>query len=217
MVGNKKILELTSDIVFKSFMMSEETREYSARLISLITKIPEEEIMRNAVYNNVEIAVKNKKDKRYKADIIITVMKNIINIEMNRDYYEGLFSKNNAYTSRIYSDQFDVGDNYIKIKKTIGINIDNFSRFKGEKFLYKFVPMEVETKEIEEETRETYHLDLEYLRRKCYNEEKLDELERMCQIFIKEDEEGLDMIKKGDKVMEKAVKKLEEISRDERR
>ena len=128
-----RVLELTSDVVFKSFMLSEETKEYSARLISLITKIPEEEL-KNAVFNNIEIPIRNKKDKRYKADIIITVMKNIINIEMNKEYYEGIFSKNNAYTSRIYGDQFDIGDNYIKIKKIIGINIDNFSRFKGNKF-----------------------------------------------------------------------------------
>ena len=211
-----RVLELTSDVVFKSFMLSEETKEYSARLISLITKIPEEEVLKNAVFNNIEIPIRNKKDKRYKADIIITVMKNIINIEMNKEYYEGIFSKNNAYTSRIYGDQFDIGDNYIKIKKIIGINIDNFSRFKGNKFLYKFLPLEEETKEIEDDLRETYHLDLEYLRKKCYNKEKLSELERMCQIFIEEDSEELDELKRGDRVMEKAVNKLEEISRDEK-
>lgn len=216
MLEKVKILELTSDIVFKSFMLSEDTKEYTARLISLITKIPEKEILKNAVFNNVELPVKNKIDKRYRTDIIITIVKNIINIEMNREYYDGLFSKNNAYISKLYSDQFDVGDSYTNISKIIGINIDNFSKFRGNKFVYKFLPMEIETKEIEEENRESYHLDLEYLRNKCYNNDKLSELEKMCQIFIEEDFEHLENLKKGDDVMTKAVNKLEEISKDDK-
>ena len=216
MLEKVKILELTSDIVFKSFMLSEDTKEYTARLISLITKIPENEILKNAVFNNVELPVKNKSDKRYRTDIIITIVKNIINIEMNREYYDGLFSKNNAYISKLYSDQFDVGDSYTNISKIIGINIDNFSKFRGNKFVYKFLPMEIETKEIEEENRESYHLDLEYLRNKCYNNDKLSELEKMCQIFIEEDFEHLENLKKGDDVMTKAVNKLEEISKDDK-
>ncbi len=216
MLEKVKILELTSDIVFKSFMFSEDTKEYTARLISLITKIPEKEILKNAVFNNVELPVKNKSDKRYRTDIIITIVKNIINIEMNREYYDGLFSKNNAYISKLYSDQFDVGDSYTNISKIIGINIDNFSKFRGNKFVYKFLPMEIETKEIEEENRESYHLDLEYLRNKCYNNDKLSELEKMCQIFIEEDFEHLENLKKGDDVMTKAVNKLEEISKDDK-
>ena len=216
MLEKVKILELTSDIVFKSFMLSEDTKEYTARLISLITKIPEKEILKNAVFNNVELPVKNKSDKRYRTDIIITIVKNIINIEMNREYYDGLFSKNNAYISKLYSDQFDVGDSYTNISKIIGINIDNFSKFRGNKFVYKFLPMEIETKEIEEENRESYHLDLEYLRNKCYNNDKLSELEKMCQIFIEEDFEHLENLKKGDDVMTKAVNKLEEISKDDK-
>ena len=216
MLEKVKILELTSDIVFKSFVLSEDTKEYTARLISLITKIPEKEILKNAVFNNVELSVKNKSDKRYRTDIIITIVKNIINIEMNREYYDGLFSKNNAYISKLYSDQFDVGDSYTNISKIIGINIDNFSKFRGNKFVYKFLPMEIETKEIEEENRESYHLDLEYLRNKCYNNDKLSELEKMCQIFIEEDFEHLENLKKGDDVMTKAVNKLEEISKDDK-
>ena len=190
-----RLLDLTSDPVFKEFMLSEDTKEYTAKLINLITKIPKEEILKHSVFNNVEIPIRNKKDKRYRTDIIITIMNNIINIEMNREYYEGLLSKNDAYKSRIYGDQFDIGDNYLEVKKIISINIDDFSRFKGNKFLYKFVTMEENTHEKLEDNSETYHLDLEYLRKKWYNKEELIELEKMCLIFIERDEDALEKLK----------------------
>ena len=59
-----KILELTSDVVFKAFMMSENTKDYKARLISLITGI-DEKLLKNAVYRSVEFPISNKKDKIY--------------------------------------------------------------------------------------------------------------------------------------------------------
>ena len=37
----------------------------------------------------------NKSEKTYKTDIIVTVEKSIINIEMNKDYYKGINNKNN--------------------------------------------------------------------------------------------------------------------------
>lgn len=211
-----RILELTSDPIFKAFMMSEDTREYTAKLINLITGIPRDEILKHSIFNNVEIPVRNKKDKRYRTDIIITVLNNIINIEMNREYYDGLLSKNDSYKSRIYGDQFDVGDNYIEAKKIISINIDEFSHFKSKKFLYKFVTMEESTHEVLEDNSETYHLDLEYLRKKWYNKEELIEIEKLCLIFIERDEKKLESLKKGDMVMERAVERLELISQDEK-
>ena len=62
-----RLLDLTSDPVFKAFMMSEDTKEYTAKLINLITKIPKEEILKHSVFNNVEIPIRNKKDKRYRS------------------------------------------------------------------------------------------------------------------------------------------------------
>ena len=100
-----QLLELTSDIVFKAFMMSDNTKHYKAKLISLITGIPEINL-ENATYESNELAVTNKNDKVYKTDIIVKVNRNIISIEMNRDYYEGLFIKNATYVNKLESEQF---------------------------------------------------------------------------------------------------------------
>ena len=62
-----RILELTNDIVFKAFMMSENTKEYKERLIHLITGLDEKELL-EAEYVCKEFPVNNKKDKVYKSD-----------------------------------------------------------------------------------------------------------------------------------------------------
>ena len=84
-----RLLELTSDAVFKAFMMSEKTKDYKARLIHLITGIPEEDL-KEATYESNELSINNKNDKVYKTDIIVKIENHIINIEMNQSYYKGL-------------------------------------------------------------------------------------------------------------------------------
>lgn len=78
-----KLLTLTSDVIFKNFFMNENTIEYTAEFINLITGIPKEEIMKKAVFENIELPIINKNSKRYKCDIIIGIAKQLINLEMN--------------------------------------------------------------------------------------------------------------------------------------
>lgn len=106
-------------------MMSEATNGYKARLIHLITGIPEENL-KKAIYESKELKVSNKKDKIYKTDIIVKVEGNILNIEMNGQKYKGLQNKNTSYYTKLESEQFDKGNNYLEFQKVIQINIDNF-------------------------------------------------------------------------------------------
>jgi len=206
-----RLLELTSDTVFKAFMMSERTKDYKARLIHLITGIPEEDL-KEAVYESNELSVTNKNNKVYKTDIIVKIDNHIINIEMNQSYYKGLFEKNGTYYHKLRSEQFNKGDSYLEINKVIQINIDDFHKFNGNKLLYKFTMREVNTNELESEFLESYHIDLTYLKDKCYNEIK-DELERICLLFIDKNNEYKSLIK-GDNIMSEAYDELERISRD---
>jgi len=206
-----RLLELTSDTVFKAFMMSEKTKDYKARLIHLITGIPEEDL-KEAVYESNELSVTNKNNKVYKTDIIVKIDNNIISIEMNNKYYEGLFIKNATYYNKLESEQFEQGQSYLKYLKIIQINIDNFHKFKGNKLLYKFTMREIETNEQENDLLESYHIDLTYLKDKCYNEIK-DELEKICLLFIDKNNEYKTLLK-GDNIMNEAYEELERISMD---
>ena len=92
----------------------------------------------------------NIREKRKTSDLIVDVENNRINLECNLDYYEGLFSKNNAYQHKLAAEQFLVGSDYIEEKKIIQINFDMFTRF-DERKIIKFLIMDPERQIVETE------------------------------------------------------------------
>lgn len=208
-----RILELTSDVVFKAFMMSDKTKGYKAKLIHLITGIDEEKLL-EAEYVCKEFPTNNKKGKIYKSDIVVNVENSILNIEMNNTYYKGLFEKNNTYMNKIRSESFNRGENYLKVGKVIQINIDNFSHYKGDKIIYKFEMREQSTGELECENIESYHIDLEKLRRVCYTNSEEKELIKVLTMFIAKEMSELEGLR-SEEYMNDAINELERISRDE--
>lgn len=204
-----KLLELTSDVVFKAFMMSDKVTLYKSKLIHLITGI-EEEKLNEAVYVCKEFPVNHKQDKVYRSDIIVEVENCYINIEMNREYYEGIFVKNSMYMSKIRSEELDRGEEYTELKDVIQINIDSFGKFKDKKLVYEFGMREKESGELEYESYKSYHINLDYLRKNCYNES--NELRKVLGLFIMEDKEELG----NEPYMIEAIEELERISRDEK-
>ena len=201
-----KFLELTSDVIFKAFMLSSNAINYKARLLHLITGINEEELVR-ATYTSQELRVSNKQDKVYKTDIIITGKNHIISLEMNKDYYKGQDLKNEMYRSKILSDELDKGEDYLDIKEVIQINIDDFHPCKGNKIVYEFIVMEKDTKEIKNEYYKNYDIDLKNVDEKDYNK---SEINKMLIIFKNCDYEKL----RGDEIMDEALDELERISSD---
>lgn len=220
-----KTLELTSDVVFKSFMLSDNTKNYKARLISLITSI-DEEVLRKAKYTSQELKINNKQDKIFKTDIIAEIKNHMLNIEMNKEYYDGLFQKNTSYYSRIRSEELDSGEDYIDLKKIIQINLDDFHKYNGNKLVYEFKMREKDTENIEDNLLTSYHIDLKILKDKCYNnidtnvfrgdmlmeKEKQEELEKLLRIFVEDDLDKL----RGDPIMDEAIDELERISQDKK-
>ena len=118
-------------------MLSDETKEYKAKLIHLITNLDYDKLL-NATYVSKELSVTNKNNKVYNTDIVVEIENNVLNIEMNNSYYKGLFYKNNSYLNKIRSEAYESGDDYLDIEAVIQINIDNFTHYKGNKLIYKF-------------------------------------------------------------------------------
>ena len=214
-MSTTKLLDPTYDYIFKTIMLDKENEKYLKKLISLITNI-DINCLENMHIENIEHNIKNVKDKRLKSDIIITAGKYIINLEMNRDYYEGIIEKNSMYMHKIMADQMMVGDKYKDIKTVIQINFDNYSKFEGEKAVYRFVMQEEETKEVLSKKFKEYHVDLAYIRKKCYDKKEINLLERYCMPLVIEKIEELEEKVKGDEILESLAMKMTRLLEEEK-
>ena len=120
-------------------MLNKDNIDYLKKLIHMITKIPLE-ALNNIKVENVEYIKENKKDKKMQSDIIVSIENTIINLEMNKDYYEGLFNKNDAYLYKTSYNDTDTNtsqqnEDYIN-KKGFCEKLINQSSTLGIKYVY---------------------------------------------------------------------------------
>ena len=197
-----KILELTSDIVFKSFMLSEATRKYKAKLINSITGIPIN-LLEHAIYTSQELRNNHAKEKVLKTDILVSIKTHIISIEMNKFLYDKLRNKNAFYSHHLVSSQLEIGDSYFDYKKIIQINLDVKNNYKNA--FSEFEMLNKKTGEQENDLITTYHIDLSRI--STYNDIETK--------FFKIFDKNLDAIKGVDSDMDDAINELKRISSDE--
>ena len=208
-----KVIPATFDPVFKALLTSEECREYLADLIHIVTKIPKKDIINNIVIKNSEHMNNNANEKRKISDLIVDVLNNRINLEMNKEYCKGLFSKNNAYQHKIASEQFLSGESYLEEKKIIQINFDMFTKF-DERKIIKFMIMDTERHIIEDPNYEKYHVNLDLINKLYYNKNELSKEDRELLLLTMEDVRDIEKIVEDDDTMKKAKEKLVDLSED---
>ena len=89
---NIELIPGTYDFMFKAIMLDKDNKDYLIGIISHVTGIEKKDLVSIEV-QNVEHTVNNKKDKKLRSDVIVSIGNNIINLEMNKDYYDGVFLK----------------------------------------------------------------------------------------------------------------------------
>ncbi len=214
-----KVIPMTYDMVFKSVLQDKESEGYLIDLINGITGIKKEYLKGNIVFKNTELQKDEIKEKKKATDLIIEVKENIINLEMNKNYYNGLFEKNDRYIDKIKDGLVSKGDKYIKQKKLIQINFDDFERF-DERIVIKFRMMDEEKGLIRSDyvyntDVEIYHINLKRINKMYYNKNKLNKFEKELLLMTLDNEEELTKTSKGCKEMEKVAEKISRVSREE--
>ncbi len=214
----KRVIPATFDPVFKSLLTNKDNRDYLVDLISNITKIPRYAISNNMIILNNELGVEYYDSKKMQTDILVEIENNIINLEMNNSYYEGLFNKNSAYHQKLMVDQYKSGYDY-EIKKVIQINFDNFRIFNSKETIIKFQIKSEDGLDVEESYGVVYHVNLEKIRNIWYNKtrkESLTEFDRKLLMLCITNKQSLEEITKGDEDLMKIKKNLEKISNNEK-
>ena len=211
-----KLVPMIYDKVFKGVLTSKETRGYLTNLISNITGIKKENLKKNLVFKNNEQQVTGVSEKKKITDMVVEIKDCVINLEMNKEYYEGLMDRNNEYISKIRESIIYEGESYSDVPKIIQINFDNFNYYSPDKRVVIKFEMRDENGLKEGVNTESYHVILPNAKEKYYNEGSKDELVRELVIMMAEKDEELEKLIQDNMELRKVGEKIVEISNDER-
>ena len=216
---NEKVIPMTFDPVFKTVLTS--NKDYLVDIISGITKLDKNYVKENIVFKNQELAKANIKERGKITDLIVDIKRNIINLEMNNNYYKALIEKNDNYMNKILLEEIDndmMEKNY-DFKRIIQINFDNYEVF-DEREIIKFEMIDkergiVRNKHLGIKDKEIYHINLKRIKEKYYNKGRLNKLEKELLLMVLESIKELEEVSKGSDTMEKVRKKISSLSMEE--
>ncbi len=201
----------TYDVMFKSIMQDKSCREYLIDIIYNCTKLPKEFIRKNIIMTNSELPVENFSERRKITDLVIEIGNNIINLEMNCFYYNGLIERNEMYLNELRKLKYNF--EYDNFPRIIQINFDNFDMF-DDRTIIKFVIMDEKNHVKETENYKKYHINLKRIKEKYYNKEKLTKFEKRMLLLVLDKKNDLRKVSGEDEIMKNVEKKIITLSQD---
>ena len=212
MISNNFVYEATLDGVFKAIMSG--CLLYLGDIISKLTGLDKNFIIKNFKEQNVEYKIANALEKKKVSDFIFKLPGFIINLECNRGYWDGLLERNDAYFCKIKGELLSKGEEYSKKIKVIQINFDIFDNFEeclGKENISKFY-MKNNENIIETKTSEKIHIDMMKSYNKYLNGEELTKLDKELVILMLDDYLEIKKIAKGDEELMEVSKRLYELT-----
>ena len=196
-------IPIVSDTMFDTMINNESRKKYAALIISSVL-----ERDYNEIYNSIEY-VKNKLDKQLdiekgrEVDFICKLKDEYIGIEMNNNYSKEAFERNISYAMGIYKSKEIRGSKY-SFNKILQINLNNFTFENNDREAEEYA-LRNENGEYLTEKIKIINIYLPNIRKKYYNKEKLNELDKVMLVLNEEDNNNLSKLYKGEKVMEDYV------------
>ena len=201
-------IPLVSDTMFHVMINNSSKKKYSAYLISLVLGLEYKEVYSSLIFVNNKLDREKYKDSSKTVDFVCRLNGKIIGIEMNNNSTKEALERNISYAADLYKSKMVSGEKY-NYETVIQININNFT-FEGNSKIMEEYSLRNEEGEKLTEKLKFIHIYLPNIRKKCYNKEKLNVLERLLLAF--NEEENLSDITKGDRIMEEYVKDAKEAS-----
>lgn len=219
----EKRLPLTSDIVFKRVFSKEGNEDILKALLEAILEISIQDI----VVKNPELPRNLYDSKASVLDVKVEIDKDCIcNIEMQVKDLKDIDKRSAYYMSRIVSDELKKSEDYMKVKNTIVINLLNFEFYKRNSYRSVAHMKFEKTKENEfidmgyqrEDEIATQDLEMHFIEIPKFvkkNPEANTKLEQWLWLIAGR-EEKLEMAKKENKEIKKAMNIIDEMSMDEK-
>lgn len=213
----KAIYPITDDICFKYLFRNKKI--LTDLLNSFYEYIHEtKKVLDLRVSTNKEMIGSNRRRKVFYGDILVYLNTDeIASIEMYNRFGDREYKKSLAYLTRIYSDQFEEGEDYSKARRAISINFINGNYQPHNFFLvntYGFVN-EFNYGSMENGEIKMYTVRLDLVKYIVYNGNET-RFERWLRFMKAGSLEEMEKIAEGDEVMEQALRYMEKFLNDEK-
>lgn len=209
----EKVIPLIQDFILYEILTDHNLKEYVSYIVSKIMNMAYDYVLKEMTVISPRHRISNKRSKRMISDIVLRIGNNIINIEGNKKYYKGLLERNHIYYSKLISNSLSINDSYKNTLAVTQINFNNFAVNKSRLVINEYLVMEKRNLDIELELFKKFHMNLDRIKKKCYNNnKKLTIFERYLAIMIIEEKSMLKKIAKGNRVLERVVERIMEIN-----
>ena len=209
LIRKGEVLPATQDIVFKNLMIN--SHLFLSIILEHFLGIDKEIIRKNMHLENTELPVSNAKEKKKVTDIIVRVERNVVNLEMNASYYEGLINRNIDYILKGKTEANFSGENYDDSYIGIQINFDLDWQY-DDRDIIKFVLMDPERGIVLSENLIIYNINLLKFREKYYNNDELSEFERAITLLTLTKREDIEKISEGVEGLMEAKEEIKKLS-----
>ena len=211
LLEQNKVIPATFDKIFKSIWQDERNKNLLSYMISFITKLNKKELYNNMVFKNTELPKANFKEKGMITDLLITSLKTLFNLEMNKTPDKGRIKKNNGYAHKLAIETSKTNGKYnklIKINFNASVNFDN-------ELSSEYMMRSRDRKTCADENYIIHHISMVKIVYKYYNNNRLNKFEKAIVMMYTDDKKVLEELSKGDEDLMKLKETIEEKSRDD--
>ena len=212
MIKEKKFYTISNNIIFKNTF---NTKKRLKRLLEETLNLKVNEIYQN----NIEMPVETIKERRKYLDLILKTDKGVINVEVNYGYKEELPYRNFLYFCKLISTSVRKNKSYTNINKHIQLNITwNLQRYidydiSNRKIIKCHVSDDETHDKYYDEIFEIVHINMDYYEKIWYHG-NIKKENPFLMLLAAPSEDKMDMISKGDKIMEELSKKVKKLNQN---
>ncbi|MGN0183466.1 MAG: Rpn family recombination-promoting nuclease/putative transposase [Candidatus Ornithomonoglobus sp.] len=209
-----ELLSPKLDIVFKTLFTTKDSQDILSDFLASVLDIDAEDI-KDIQIQNTELMPDSLEQKYSRLDIAMKVNDKLINVEMQVKKLKDFKERVLFYWAKLYTRDLKESEAYRKLRQTISINILDFNMFDCEECHSIF--------RLREETRNELFTDkcrfdfLELPKPETDNSEQVKRLRKWLRFFNMKTEEDAEMLTEtNDRIMNKAVFILKQMSEDEK-